>query len=386
MKRNFLFCFVLCWPVLNLLSQTSLPLVTRVMQWSLYGFVDPPDTIEAISLTTSDVIGMAMRGTALVALKTDGTVSAWGFGSSYFDAPEGLSNVIAVAGGQGYCLALKSDTTVAPFGNQNSFPTNMPPDLSNIVSVSASGRGCLALRADGTVGAWGDQVANVPVGLTNVVAIAAGYGHNLALKTDGTVVDWGIESTPPYASGGVQTEAPSDLVDVVAIAAGPEYGLALKANGTVTAWGNQVTNVPVSLTNVVAIAADGLSRLALKGDGTIVEWGLFPGSTNVWFTININLDTTNIVAIAAGAYDRYAIVDDSGSLLHGRMISPRRDPEGFHVSVHSQSGRVYRLEYAESPNEAHWTPLPLVAGTGRIIVLTDSTAAGTQRFYRVRRW
>jgi len=31
------------------------------------------------------------------------------------------------------------------------------------------------------------------------------------------------------------------------------------------------------------------------------------------------------------------------------------------------------------------TPLPLVAGTGGVHALTNPTAAGAQRFYRVRR-
>ena len=60
--------------------------------------------------------------------------------------------------------------------------------------------------------------------------------------------------------------------------------------------------------------------------------------------------------------------------------------DGFRVSLPTQSGRVYRLEYKHSLADADWTALPLVAGTGHERTLTDPTATGAQRFYRVRRW
>ncbi len=48
----------------------------------------------------------------------------------------------------------------------------------------------LALKSDGTVAAWGDNTygqANIAVGLSNVVAIAGGGYHSLVLKSDRTV-------------------------------------------------------------------------------------------------------------------------------------------------------------------------------------------------------
>ena len=68
------------------------------------------------------------------------------------------------------------------------------------------------------------------------------------------------------------------------------------------------------------------------------------------------------------------------------MIDPTRTADGFTVSLPTQSGRVYALEYKASLEDAAWTPLPLVAGTGHERALTDPNAAEAQRFYRVRRW
>jgi len=52
----------------------------------------------------------------------------------------------------------------------------------------------------------------------------------------------------------------------------------------------------------------------------------------------------------------------------------------------TRSGRVYRLEYKNSLTDSNWTALPLAAGVAGTLELSDPTAAGTTRFYRVRQW
>jgi alpha-tubulin suppressor-like RCC1 family protein len=67
------------------------------------------------------------------------------------------------------------------------------PGLSNVVAVAAGSDFSLALKDDGTVWAWGSMpgfraLSPVPVaGLSGIVAIAAGTAHGMALKSDGTV-------------------------------------------------------------------------------------------------------------------------------------------------------------------------------------------------------
>jgi hypothetical protein len=379
-------------------------------------------------------------------------VVAWGadqYGATFI--PSGLSNVVAVVAGAGTSMALRSDGTIVAWGGdyfgQN---YNTPPPLSNVVAIAAGGgtggmstmvSHSLALRADGTVVLWGQgwdgtnacfciPLTWVPDGLSNVVAVAAGANHSLALRSDGTVVAWvspeyGFESN---AVSQIET-VPADVTNAVAVAAGANHSLALRDNGTVVAWGDAEygeTNVPAGLSNVVAVAAGLTHCLALRADGTLVAWGAYfnggvtnlgmavpPGLSNVvsisagqdhslalradgtifawganWLgQINVPYGLTNVIALADGSFHGLAIVGDGRPVVRAALRDPTKEANGFSVYVPTQSGRVYALEYKNSLADTEWSRLPLVAGTGQERALTDPSASGsTQRFYRVRRW
>ena len=59
--------------------------------------------------------------------------------------PAGLTNVVAIAGGHSHSLALKSDGTVVAWGSTSSGETLVPPGLSNVTSIAAGGVESLAL-------------------------------------------------------------------------------------------------------------------------------------------------------------------------------------------------------------------------------------------------
>ena len=203
-----------------------------------------------------------------VALKSDGTVVAWGDnGSGETTVPDGLSGVTAIAAGKAdwigsHTVALKSNGTVVAWGNNNYGQTTVPAGLSNVTAIAAGGYHTVALKSDGTVVAWGDNKygqTTVPDGLSGVTAIAAGFFHTLAFKSDGTVTAWG------YNYNG-QTTVPDGLTNVTAIAAGGFHSLALKADGTVVGWGydgDGEIDIPVDLTGVMAIAAGGYHTVAI---------------------------------------------------------------------------------------------------------------------------
>jgi hypothetical protein len=139
--------------------------------------------------------------------------------------------------------------------------------------------------------------------------------------------------------------------------------------------------LPPGLTNIVAIGGGYGHNLALNSDGVVASWGWNDaGQTNVPSTL------ANVVAIAAGGNHNLALIGDGPPALHALLSNPTWGTNGFSVSARTQSGRVYRLEYKNSLSDSNWTALPLVAGNGGITTLTDSSATGAQRYYRVRQW
>ena len=255
-----------------------------------------------------------------LALKSDGTVIAWGrndFGQ--LNIPAGLNNVVSIASGWSHCLALKIDGTVVGWGGGNNpfGQATPPPGLSNVVAIAAGNdetfAHSLALKSDGTVVAWGDNQSgqlNIPDGLSNVVAISAGWLFSLALKSDGTVVGWGNNDQG-------QLNVPTGLSNVVAIAAGGDqtypFSLALKTDGTVVGWGNNSygqLDIPHGLTNVMAIAGGGEHSLALRGDGTVIGWGF-----NQFGHASAPVNLTNVMSIAAGCLHSLVIQNDGSRLI-----------------------------------------------------------------------
>jgi len=217
----------------------------------------------------------------------------------------------AVAAGPHHSIALKSDGTVVAWGDdsygqlglgrasQSSLPTRVS-GLSDVKQIAATSGYSLAVKADGTAWAWGNNrrgelgdgsttnrsIPQLIPNLQNVVAVAGTQGFAMALKTDGTIAVWGAE----YGSVSMQ-----GLAGVSAIAAGKDFALALNRDGTVWAAGRNYAgqlgdgtasadrSVPakvLNLTDIVAIAASEQAySLALKRDGTVWSWGYKPGST-----------------------------------------------------------------------------------------------------------
>jgi alpha-tubulin suppressor-like RCC1 family protein len=130
------------------------------------------------------------------------------------------------------------------------------------------------------------------------------------------------------------------------------------------------------LNGVVAIAGGENHCLALKSDSTVVAWGGDQaGQTEVPGGL------TGVSAIAAGWHYSLALV---GGGVQLRIASARWSNNSFSASVLSQNGSLYTLEYKNAPSDATWTDLPVVAGNGGLLTLTDPAATARARFYRVR--
>ncbi|MGO9479442.1 MAG: RCC1 domain-containing protein [Limisphaerales bacterium] len=337
--------------------------------------------------SASNVVAIAAGGTSFsLALRADGTVVGWGYNhQDQITIPESASNVVAIAAGGAFSLALKADGTVVGWGDNNQgqatgVPNTVSPyissgpvtyggqTLSNVVAIAAGVDFSLALRADGTVVGWGDNThgeINVPASATNVVAIAAGgTSFSLALRADGTVVGWGYNgygqatglpnTVSPYNSSGPVTYGGQTLSNVVAIAAGSEHSAALKADGSVVAWGDNgagETSVPASAVDlsawgehppglwsvptvsspITAVASGSAHCLALSANGSVAAWGL-----NTWGQTDVPPQTQSGVQAVAAGFGHSLALTTSGSVLAWGL----NDCEQTNVPAAAQSGVV----------------------------------------------
>jgi alpha-tubulin suppressor-like RCC1 family protein len=206
-------------------------------------------------------------------VNTNGTVTrtviGWGDPIYGLVPPEAQSDVVAISAGGSHSLALKSDGTVVAWGeNPNRLIDGIVTD-SNGYDVGSFLS--IIRQEDPNEPAIGQTVAT---GLSNIKAISAGGAFSVALKNSGELVSWGTLASNS-APALVYNTAPAGS-DFTAIATGGLHALALKADGTVVAWGDNLhggLNVPTGLNNVIAISADTFCSVALRSDGRIVTWG-----------------------------------------------------------------------------------------------------------------
>jgi alpha-tubulin suppressor-like RCC1 family protein len=300
---------------------------------STLGDASATDRPTAAAMGTLNAVRFVAGGIiAALAVRTDGTLWAWGYRGSIDcmfggTAPipyqiTGAANPASLSMGVAHTLLLGGDGVVRAFGcndagqlGRSGFAPAATPVVvaglpANIVAVAAGGNFSLALDGAGNVWSWGrgalgDGTAlltsrytptQIP-GLANVVAVAAGGEHALAVRSDGSVWAWGSNTNGKLGDGSeVNRLTPVATLlssQATTVSAGDQNSLALKSDGTVWSWGINETGqlgsgslspgyrpqpAPVTgLTGVVAIdfgAGGGLGHaMAQKADGTLWSWG-----------------------------------------------------------------------------------------------------------------
>jgi pimeloyl-ACP methyl ester carboxylesterase len=281
-------------------------------------------------------------GTEILFAQVPGTVVAWGDNSQgQTNVPAGLTNVIAIAAGGNHSLALKSDGTVVAWGDPAE--TNVPPDLTNVIAIAAF-QGNLALKSDGTVVGWGSNgngQTTVPGGLNNAAGVAVGAYNSLVLKKDGTVIALGVG-----CCGG--SSVPGNLTDAKMIAAGWEEGLAVRSNGTVVAWG--INGVPANLTNVIAVASGNGQNLALKSDGTVVAWGNLPFGWTDYGQTTVPSNLTDVISISASG-SRNVVLKKDGTIISwgDNPDNVNTTPSGLKNVISIAAGYSHTIALVRSP-------------------------------------
>lgn len=312
-----------------------------------------------LSLLTITAILFALPAAARA--ESGAAAVAWGsnahaeLGVGYQDAFEespvpvlGLSNVIALANGSEFSLALLSDGTVRAWGNNGRGQLGdetggrntgtwakginyvTVSDLSAVKTISAANEHALALLENGTVKAWGNdnygQLGNgkggihkvtgesegVPKtveGLTGVIAIASGGGSNFALLSNHTLMAWGENA---HGQLGIGEAEPETCVNEIKQA----LACSTRPRPVVVASGKP-------LEHVAAVSAGQKDTYALLTNGHVMAWGannmgqLGTGAALLHINeipqevMNANTGVTlsGVAAVSAGAFDALALLE-----------------------------------------------------------------------------
>jgi alpha-tubulin suppressor-like RCC1 family protein len=229
--------------------------------------------------TATKITAIEAGGAHTLAIAQSGIVWAWGSNglgqlgnnstaaSSYAPVQvSGLANVVAVSAGSNHSLAVRSDGSVVAWGSNssNELGNSGAGSLSRVpvptgitagaVAVAAGHTKSFVLLGDGTVWAWGTgflgDAANTPTSATPVqvqdiagaTAIAAGLGFSYARLGSGTIVAWGSNFAGELGNGSLSTTnapiAVAPLTPAMSVTAGANHGLAILLDGTVRAWGS----------------------------------------------------------------------------------------------------------------------------------------------------
>ncbi len=317
----------------------------------------------------------ASGGTHALAVKTDGTVWSWG-GNSYGQIGDGTTGFSdfrsspvqigsdthwqAVAAGNLHSVALKSDGTLWAWGSnfygqlgdgsqtQRNSPVQVGTD-SDWLAIAAGGNHTLALKSNGSLWAWGenadgqlgdgstdDRTAPVQVGSgVNWSFIVAGTDHSVALQSDGSLWAWGSNGAAQLGDGSYTSRSSPVKIgtdtDWSTVAAGRLQTLALKSGGNLWGWGDNIYgqlgdgtfaphSSPVQISSASdwqAIATGSSGTRGLRGDGSVWCWGSDSSAQLAAHSQPVSLDAAlgqQPVLSAAAGFNHSAAVKSDGTL------------------------------------------------------------------------
>ncbi len=231
-----------------------------------------------------DAVDVSCTGDHALALARDGSVYAWGYGTS---GQLGIGPLPVV----NFRTRTPSAMPEVPY------PVRVP-DLAEVIASKAGARHSLALRKDGTVLAWGDnthgQVGDgttvnrdrpvVVRGVRNAVAIAAGSYFSVVVLADGTVMEWGATYTNLEPRTGAAVLP--GVRGAKSVVAGNGHAAVITQTGGVITWGQNshyetgrgrnagLAPAPLKgLTDARFLAVSTSQTIAVLGSGRMMTWG-----------------------------------------------------------------------------------------------------------------
>jgi len=331
-----------------------------------------------------------------LAIKTDGTLWAWGsnwsgeLGLGGIDVGKNIptqvgtdTNWASVSGGRSaYTIAIKTDGTLWAWGENGSgqlglgdnavrnIPTQVGTD-TNWSSIYSSNHHATAIRTDGTLWAWGTNLRgqlglgdninkNIPTQVgtdTNWASVFGGWEYTTAIKTNGTLWAWGRNNAGQLGLGdnlnkNIPTQVGTDT-NWASVSSGDSHSVAIKTDGTLWVWGDNLENklglileagvssinTPTQVgadTNWASVSSGESYSMAIKTDGTLWGWGSsfrgqlgFGDATNRQTptqlpTISIAPSSLSFGNVALGTYSylTFTVTNTGGGTLTGTASVP----------------------------------------------------------------
>jgi alpha-tubulin suppressor-like RCC1 family protein len=217
------------------------------------------------------------------------------------------SYVLAVTNAFGFATSSVVKLTVQQvvvWGDNSYGQTNMPPGLTNVIAIGANFYNNIVLRSDGTLAIWGNMnglylPTNSAAGVSNVVEVSAGYNNELVLKSNGKPFMWGQGVSASLTN---IVAAQSNIVAVVATSSSGGCAM-LRADGTLLQVFTSGVSTSSGVTNGIALETCDDGYLVLRADGRIYNYGGGLGGSSL-STI------TNVLSMAAGRYQGLAVKRD----------------------------------------------------------------------------
>lgn len=388
--------------------------------------ITTPTKIGTLTTWSQNANALAAGGDFTLALKTDGTLWAWGLNSGFQlgdgttttrSSPTQIGSLTTwngVSAGSLFGVATRTNGTLWTWGSGSNgqpgdgtlFSKYTPAQIGTDTDWSRAIAGTnhvIALKSNGS--AWGfglnlngqlgrgyaDAVAtgNVPerIGMdTNWSAVAAGLNSSAGVRSDGSLWTWGGQNNgqngyfPRVALPMAQTMGP-----VLEVAGGGTHTLVIKADGTLWSFGSNSVGqlglgsadtgthlVPAQVlpgTTWAHVSAGNGFSIAIKSDGTLWAWG-----TNASGQLGDGTNTSRLSPVQISATNDWAQIDCGAD--HSLAIKTNGTLWAWGTNASSQLGdgtTIRRYSMVQIGTDTNWAAVSASSGSHSLALKTNGT-------------